>query len=248
MKNISLVTVMTVCLTASIANAGGVKGVFKIKGATPAPVLQVKKGDDDVKDAEVCASQNMFKNDLVINQDTGGIANVFLYMRKAPSDAKFEAPEKKTLVFDQKNCRFVPHAQIVRTDQIVEVISSDGVAHNFHSYPIRNAPQNILVAPNTAAGDGTKVEFDGPEILPMKVGCDIHPWMTAWWMVVDHPYAAVTNEKGEFEIGELPDGTHEFRVWHEKAGYLEKKLEITVKGGKVTDLGTMEYEPSVFEE
>jgi hypothetical protein len=72
--------------------------------------------------------------------------------------------------------------------------------------------------------------------------------MTAWWMVVDHPYAAVTNDKGEFEIGELPDGTHAFRVWHEKSGYLEKKLEVTVKGGKVTDLGTLEYEPSVFEE
>ena len=139
-------------------------------------------------------------------------------------------------------------AYIVRTDQEVEVISSDGIAHNFHSYPIRNTPQNILVAPNTQAGQGTIIEFDGPEILPMKVGCDIHPWMTAWWMVVDHPYAAVTNEKGEFEIGELPDGTHDFRVWHEKAGYLEKKLEVTVKGGKVTDLGTMEYEPSVFEE
>lgn len=248
MKKISLVTVMTVCLTASLATAGGVKGVFKIKGAAPAPKLQVKQGDPAVKDAAVCAAQNLFKNDLVVNQDTGGIANVFLYMKKAPSGADFKAPAKKTLVFDQKNCRFVPHAQIVRTDQEVEVISSDGIAHNFHSYPIRNTPQNILVAPNTQAGQGTIIEFDGPEILPMKVGCDIHPWMTAWWMVVDHPYAAVTNEKGEFEIGELPDGTHDFRVWHEKAGYLEKKLEVTVKGGKVTDLGTMEYEPSVFEE
>jgi len=248
MNRICLTTAMIVCLTASIASAGGVKGTIKLKGKAPAPVIQVKKGDSSVKDAAVCAAQDLMKNDFVVNQDNSGIANVFLYMKAAPAGAKFEPSEKKTLIFDQKNCRFVPHAQIVRTDQEVEVISSDGVAHNFHSYPIRNTPQNILVAPNTAAGDGTKVTFDGPDILPMKVGCDIHPWMTAWWMVVDHPYAAVTNDKGEFEIGELPDGTHAFRVWHEKSGYLEKKLEVTVKGGKVTDLGTLEYEPSVFEE
>ncbi|MBD3675634.1 MAG: hypothetical protein HUJ26_19150 [Planctomycetaceae bacterium] len=248
MKKIAFSTAMVVCLAASVASAGGVKGVIKMKGSIPEPVIQVKKGDASVKDAAVCAAQDLYKNDLVVDQETGGIANVFLYMRKAPSGAKFDAPEKKTLIFDQKNCRFVPHAQIVRTDQVVEVISSDGIAHNFHSYPIRNTPQNILVAPNTQAGDGTKVEFDGPEILPMKVGCDIHPWMTAWWMVVDHPYAAVTNEKGEFEIGELPDGEHDFRVWHEKAGYLEKKLSVTVKGGKVTDLGTLEFDASAFEE
>lgn len=248
MNRICLTTAMIVCLTASFASAGGVKGTIKLKGKAPAPVIQIKQGDPEVKDAAVCAAQNLMKNDLVVNQETSGIANVFLYMKEAPAGAKFEASKKKTLVFDQKNCRFVPHAQIVRTDQEVEVISSDAVAHNFHSYPIRNTPQNILVAPNTPAGQGTKVTFDGPDILPMKVGCDIHPWMTAWWMVVDHPYAAVTDEKGEFEVGELPDGTHTFRVWHEKAGYLEKKLEVTVKGGEVTDLGTLEYEPSVFEE
>lgn len=248
MTRICLTALMAVCLTSSLATAGGVVGTIKLKGNAPKPEIQVKKGDPAVKDAAVCAAQNLFKNDLIVNQENNGIANVFLYMRKAPSDAKFDPPEKKTLVFDQKNCRFEPHALIVRTDQEVEVVSSDPIAHNIHTYPIRNSATNFLMAPNTAAGNGTKISFDGPEILPIKIGCDIHPWMNAWWMVVDHPYAAVTNDKGEFEISELPDGTHEFRVWHEKAGYLEKSLEVTVKGGKVTDLGTLQYELSVFEE
>lgn len=248
MTRICLTALLAVCLTSSPAAAGGVVGTVKLKGKAPEPEIQIKKGDPTVKDAAVCAAQDLYKNDLVVNQDNSGIANVFIYMRKAPSGAQFDPPEKKTLVFDQKNCRFKPHAQIVRTDQEVEVISSDPIAHNIHTYPIRNSAVNFLTAPNTAAGNGTKVSFDGPEILPIKVGCDIHPWMTAWWMVVDHPYAAVTNEKGEFEISELPDGTHEFRVWHEKAGYLEKKLEVTVTGGKVTELGTLEFELSAFEE
>lgn len=248
MIRILLTALLSVCCLSSVASAGGAIGRIKLKGPAPAPVLQHKKGDPTVKDAAVCAAQDLYKQDLVVDPNTNGIANVFLYMKKAPEGAKFEAPEKKVLIFDQKNCTFVPHAQIVRTDQEVEIISSDPVAHNFHSYPLRGDALNVLIAPNTKAGDGTKTSFDGPEILPIKIGCDIHPWMTAWWMVVDHPYAAVTNAQGEFEINDLPDGTHEFRVWHERAGYLEKKLEITVKGGKVTEVPTLEYDMSVFEE
>lgn len=243
-----LTALLAVCYLSSVASAGETTGTVKLKGKAPAPVLQHKKGDPTVKDAAVCAAQDLFKQDLVVDQATNGIANVFLYMRKAPSGAKIAPPEKKVLVFDQKNCTFVPHAQIVRTDQEVEIISSDPIAHNFHSYPLRGDALNVLVAPNTPAGQGTKTSFDGPEILPIKIGCDIHPWMTAWWMVVDHPFAAVTNEKGEFELPELPDGTHEFRVWHERAGYLEKKLEITIKGGKPAKPIELEYDQSAFEE
>ena len=53
--------------------------------------------------------------------------------------------------------------------------------------------------------------------------------MDFWTLVVDHPYATVTNEKGEFRIPDLPAGTHEFRVWQEKSGMLERKLVVTIK-------------------
>jgi hypothetical protein len=65
----------------------------------------------------------------------------------------------------------------------------------------------------------------------MKVGCDIHPYMTAWWVVLDHPYVAVTDSEGKFEIKGLPAGKHEFIVWHERAGYINRKWELTVKAG-----------------
>ena len=85
MNRICLTTAMIVCLTASFASAGGVKGTIKLKGKAPAPVIQVKKGDPSVKDAAVCAAQDLMKNDFVVNQDNSGIANVFLYMKAAPA-------------------------------------------------------------------------------------------------------------------------------------------------------------------
>ena len=54
---------------------------------------------------------------------------------------------------------------------------------------------------------------------------------------LDHPFAAVTNDKGEFEIPGLPAGTHRFKVWHEGAGFLQSSLAVTVKAD-----GTVEQE------
>jgi hypothetical protein len=63
--------------------------------------------------------------------------------------------------------------------------------------------------------------------------------MTGWWVVVDHPYAAVTDKDGNFSIKGLPEGEHEFRVWQEKVGYLEKSLKVKVVAGKETEVPTI---------
>ena len=47
------------------------------------------------------------------------------------------------------------------------------------------------------------------ERLPVQIGCDIHNWMRAYWVVVDHPYAAVTDKDGHYRILELPPGEYQ---------------------------------------
>jgi len=37
--------------------------------------------------------------------------------------------------------------------------------------------------------------------------------------VFDHPYFAVTNEKGEYEIKDAPVGTFRVFVWHSAGGF-----------------------------
>ena len=49
--------------------------------------------------------------------------------------------------------------------------------------------------------------------------------------VQDHPYMAVTDEDGKFEIKNLPAGKHTFKVWHEKVGYLKS---VIIDGKKET--------------
>ena len=48
-------------------------------------------------------------------------------------------------------------------------------------------------------GKTTTKVFEKPELF-IKVKCDVHPWMFAYICVVDHPWFAVTDQKGNFTL------------------------------------------------
>jgi hypothetical protein len=228
---------------------GKVTGRFVFDGDVPEPRKLVAKGDPNVKDPQVCAAQDLLANDLVVDADSRGIANIFLYLRSVkPGDIHpdLRRSAEKQVEFDQKNCEFLPHALLVRTDQEVVVKSDDPVPHNTHTYPIRNKAENFVVRPNDRVGQA--ISHSVAEILPIEVKCDFHPHMKAYWLIVDHPYAAVTDAKGEFTIDKLPAGTHEFRVWHERVGYVERSLKVEVEPDGTTDLGDLKVPAAKFEE
>lgn len=226
---------------------GDVTGQFVLSGDMPEPVVLIRKGDANVKNSEVCAAVTHYKNDLSIDPETKGIANIFIYMRKADKvHPDLQESEKKEVVFDQKNCRFTPHSLLVRTDQTVVIKSDDPIQHNTHTYPLRNQAYNFILKPNERSGE--KIQYPVPEFLPIQVKCDIHPWMMAYWMILDHPYMAVTDENGSFTIERLPAGQNEFRVWHERVGYLDRKFTVTVSDGETTRLDPVEVPVARFSE
>ncbi len=92
--------------------------------------------------------------------------------------------------------------------------------------PLRNRTSHRLLAIN---GEYT-VQFRNPELIPIEVKCAIHAWMKAWLLVLDHPFAAVTDENGSFHIAGVPYGTHVFIFWHETCGYFEiRRIEVSTK-------------------
>jgi hypothetical protein len=229
---LSAVLSVAVASPAFAQSWGTVTGQVTVSGTVPELELLHRKGAE-IKDKEVCATEDTYKDDIVVNPSNKGLANVFVYLAKAPKTIHpdLKAPAKQTVLFDQKNCLFIPHVLIARTGQVVEVISHDPIAHNTHTYPLKNVAANVLIAPNTPEGKGQKMEIKVAETLPFKVTCDFHPWMGAYWLAVDHPYAAVTDNYGKFTIEGLPTGEHEFRVWHEKVGYINRKYVVKVKAG-----------------
>lgn len=173
---------------------------------------------------------------LVIHPENRGLANVFIYLAKAPQDIHPELAEipEGDVAFRTQNCRFIPHALAVRTGQSVNCTNPDIKAYQLRVSPVRSDGMVFLLNAGDAVGQDVKLKF--AETLPVKVTCDIHPWMSAYWVVTDHPYVGITDADGKFKMENLPVGEHSFRVWHERQGYLNRSYKVTVEAGKTTVL------------
>ncbi len=193
-----------------------------------APMLEplAKAGNEELKDKEVCGEADVPDESLIVG-DGNGIANVFVYLRRAPKGYKSEVPTE-AVVLDQKGCVFTPHVALIQAGQKVLVKSSDAVQHNVHTFPARNQGANLLIKANES--DGVELNYSRAESDPLKVKCDIHTWMSSYHLVLDHPFMAVTDDTGAFKIDELPAGDYEFRIWHEKGGLLDRGFKATVTG------------------
>jgi len=224
---------------------GKFSGRVVLTGTAPA-IGPIHTQGANIKDAEVCAAVDMPNERLVTGADNG-VANVFIYMQKAPKGTAKPTPSEEAVIFDQKNCRFLPHCMVVPTGQLVKVLSDDTVGHNTHSYPARNNAINNTVAPGDRVG-ALQFVYKSSEREPLRVVCDFHSWMIAWHLPVDHPFVALTDADGNFEITDLPSGDHVFTVWHEaaKGKFVKRKLKITVQPGQTTTQ-EIEYPASQLE-
>ena len=189
----------------------------------------------EVKDAEVCSRHDVIDDSLLINQDAGnGITNVFVYLAKAPSGAQSAPVPDVPVEFDQKDCMFVQHALIARIGQAILIKSGDAVPHNVHTFPKFQPQYNQICQPNER--EGLKLVYEKPEREPVEVKCDIHPWMKAYHLPVDHSFATVSDTEGKFTIEGLPAGKHKFFVWHEKSQFINKSLEVVIKADEASEI------------
>jgi len=142
-----LVLVLFVALDAASAVAadwGTLKGRFVLDGDV-GPAAKIKAN----KDPEYCGKQNLVDQSIVVG-DGGELANVFvyLYLKRGKSveiHPDLKAVGSEPVVFDNKGCRFEPHATVLRTGQTLQVHNSDPVAHNTNFTPTKNPGFNQIV-------------------------------------------------------------------------------------------------------
>lgn len=210
------------------AAAGGV-GTLKgrvVYGGSGTPLAPLFAKGTATKDPSICGAEAIL-NETILVKD-GGLANVFVYLDKIPKGATIPPPGPPIL-FDQKVCVFTPHAMVVRVNQPLKILNADAAAHNTHTYPKKNTGFNSVVQPNDRTG--VDLTYGLAEKEPLSVGCDIHPWMKAYHLPLEHPFGAVSAADGTFEIKDLPAGKHEFKVWHEAGEMIEKAFAVTIKPG-----------------
>lgn len=207
-----------------------ITGTVKFDGKQ-ARMRPIDMAGADEKCAELHGGQRV-KPETVIVNDNGTLRNVFVWVKKGVEGWSFPPPEGNA-VLNQEGCLYHPHVQGMRMGQSLAVKTSDPTAHNVHGYGKVNRSFNR----SQPAGAADVVidmrrEEAGP---PMKVKCDIHPWMNAYVAVVDHPFFAVTGPDGSFELKNLPPGTYTIEAWHEKYDTIEQTVTIGDKETKALE-------------
>ena len=180
----------------------------------------------------VCADKNAEDpktEQAFLIDESKGLANVLIQVKSGLPDIEFDAPESEA-VFNQSGCIYDPHILIARVGQTVRILNPDGTLHNVHVFGKVNQEFNQAMPKFQ-----TELEqvFDKVETDPFAIKCDVHPWMNAFGVVLDHPYAAVTAPDGSFSIPNLPAGTYQVEVWHELLGSSTHEVTVT-EGGTAT--------------
>jgi len=202
--------------------AGTIFGRVTLSGPPPAP-QRVKLGRYD----PTCGAlhpEGLAIRTIAVTR--GGVANAFVWLKSGVSGS-FPVPAGPA-VLDQRGCVYVPHVMGVRTGQAITIRNSDDTLHSIHPRPRVNAEFHIGQPRQGMTQDRT---FDKQEVM-IPISCAVHPWMTAYVAVVDHPYFAVTRRDGTYEIPGVPPGDYEIEVVHEELKSQARRL--TVKAGPRT--------------
>jgi plastocyanin len=212
------------CLAAWCVMVGGtawggtIRGTVRFTGAAFEP----KKLPVTV-DHSVCGKEKDAE-DIVLSPDKG-IRNVVVSLQSPPAGAKW--PVSLPIVqMDQQQCMFVPRVVVVPAGGTVEFLNTDRLLHNLHSDSMGN-PKFNRTQPR---GRTIPIMLKDPEII--RVDCDLHPWMRAWVVVADHPFYAVTNDRGEFMLDNVPPGEYTLRLWQESLGAVTN--DVTVREEAIT--------------
>jgi plastocyanin len=203
---------LSMSVGAGLASAAGgtISGTVKYDGTAPAP-----RKVEVTKDKEVCGLHQHFEEDLMVDP-SGGIANAVVIVKGAKGDMK-----PGDVTFDQKGCDYVPHVLAFEAGSTVNIVNSDGILHNIHTYSEKNPSFNMAQPKFKKV---IKQKVDQAEVI--KVTCDAHGWMHGWWVATDTPYFAVTDDKGNYSIAGVPPGDYTVQVWQEKLGTEDQKASV----------------------
>lgn len=164
------------------------------------------------------------------DQQGAGAEDVVVFLKV--KDASVEvAPSGQSYVMDQKNMEYVPHVVVIRKGESVTFKNSDALMHNVHAFLGRRSMFNIGIP---AGGPDVTKPFK--KVGEVAILCNVHPEMSAWVIVLEGPYFALSDEAGDYEISDVPTGMYTLVTWHEELGAQEQEVTVPVDGSVTVDL------------
>lgn len=207
--------------SAAAAAPTSISGTVALDGAAP------KRSPINMAKEPGCAAMHKTPPlaEDVVTGPNGALKNVVIYVAEGLPDSNWTPPQEP-VVLNQSGCSYEPHVVALQAGQTLRIVNSDKTSHNIHPMPSGNREWNKSQPPGSPAFEET---FGRQEVgIPVK--CNVHSWMRAYISVFRHPYFAVSNDSGTFQIRNLPPGTYTINAWHEKLGIASQK--VTVAAGE----------------
>ena len=203
-----------------VQDGATIRGAVKVDGALPKLLaLQITKYKEVCKDVP---------NESLIVGPRQGLRYAVITLEGI---TKGKAVERETVhELDNVKCRFSPRVQAASVGQFVLLKNSDPILHTAHALFANNQPQfNVGLYP----GRVSRKPLVAAGVVRMR--CEVHPWMAAYIVVTDHPYHAISDIYGEYELTDIPAGVYQLKVWHESLGTQEKRIEVKAAATQQVD-------------
>lgn len=205
-------SIPTVPLSGPSAN---IKGTIKFEGEVPqGKKLALPQG------CSTHHSGDRYSNEVIVKDER--LKNVLVRITKGLEGKTFGDIPTEPVVLDQRDCVYEPRVVAVRVGQKLEFLNSDPLFHNIRSITKNNQEFNDAMLNK---GDRITKIFTKPEIF-LQSKCSVHPWMSGFIAVMDHPFFSISNDLGEFEINNIPVGNYTLEVQHEVFGTQTKEISI----------------------
>jgi len=188
-----------------VSNGGTITGAVKWSG--PMPRLAAFA---ITKDPQICDPDSQKTRDLerLIVSSQGGVKNTVVFLKDVTQGKPFDLPESRRFL-DQRHCRYEPHILLVPQSAMLRMKSSDATLHTIH---MDGAASFNLPFPFTDQVVSREMNNAGVVNLKCNGG---HVWMNAEMIVAPHPYYAISDENGNFELTNVPPGQYQIEAWHE---------------------------------
>ncbi|TCO42973.1 methylamine utilization protein [Dokdonella fugitiva] len=148
-------------------------------------------------------------------------ADAVVYFR--PAHPTKVAPAAAPYVMGTQRKQFMPRILPITVGSAVRFPNRDPILHNAFS----TSPANTFDVGVYGNGDGETVAF--PQAGYVRVFCNVHASMIGHILVLDTPYFTRPDASGAFTLKNLPAGSGDLVVWHDRATPWHQKLAA---GGK----------------
>lgn len=213
----TVLIVTALLASGSVAEADSIQGEVKFTGALPKS-NRIKV----TKDQDYCGE--FIPDETYLVGAAGTLKHVVVFLDKAPPKA---APSGKEHILENSGCRFVPRILAMIKGEKLITKNSDTKLHIVHSYLDKRTVFNVSLPFRGHTLEVTR-RIDKTGVL--QVNCDTHTWMRGYIHVFDHPYFAVSDERGSFTIPDVPPGRYSLKAWHEKAGIQAREITVPDRG------------------